>query len=814
MRPPGTRNRWLIEACFGILTLASTWSCGQNSTPGGDQDADTLPFLGDVFAPADVLEVGETKETWVLPDLRDTKFDLDLQNTDLIVPGAFGAPCKSNEDCDSNFCVLYLGNYICSKTCQEDCPEGWACKLGPSGPDLLFFCQPIVSELCRTCSTADDCTGEGDMCLPIGEGDGAGLYCTSDCSTTGLCPEGYECTEVPPSSPEGATTRQCLPKSGSCVCLGEVDGTTRPCQVENIVGKCLGTETCQGPLGWAGCTASTPSLESCDTVDNDCDGTVDETFEMADWNGELRKIGDSCGTGICSGGKVVCQNSMQAFCSTDISKAEEVCNDIDDDCDGTVDDLVKITYYVDLDEDGYGSAGQTIEGCVAPEGYSSNDDDCDDNSQEKAPGNPEFCDQIDNNCNEVPDDNVVDCLGSVCWGDGDVYFEAKTDQCVEGKCEPGAPESCGLFTCALGGPNGTQCATFCLDDANCVLSAHCDKTTSVCVTDLMNGAPCLAPNDCKSGVCVDGVCCLSACSGICQACNLPGSEGGCAPIPVGQDPAEECAGFPCSGYFAGWSALQCFASQDVPAQTASCNGASGCQAAGELCPGQPMGAAVLTCEPTCQAPNLASCMGTTAGSCTNLDIGVLTCGTGECYRQVSGCVNGLPNVCQPGQPVPETCDNRDEDCDGQQDNAIPGLDEEAPNSCDSAKFVNDVTEGQSESLIAVGTIYPAGDVDYWRFKAFESRDHILHSHGFKTTFRLELPQGADCADYDIYVYGEGTCDFLASSSQSSCTQEIATYSWGGSVFWDDKGFKVKIEPKNGAQWECKPYKLYARMVEN
>ena len=41
---------------------------------------------------------------------------------------------------------------------------------------------------------------------------------------------------------------------------------------------------------------------------------------------------------------------------------------------------------------------------------------------------------------------------------------------------------------------------------------------------------------CQSGPCVDGVCCNQACSGSCQACNLPGTVGQCTPIPGGQDP--------------------------------------------------------------------------------------------------------------------------------------------------------------------------------------------------------------------------------------------------------------------------------------
>lgn len=56
-----------------------------------------------------------------------------------------------------------------------------------------------------------------------------------------------------------------------------------------------------------------------------------------------------------------------------------------------------------------------------------------------------------------------------------------------------------------------------------------------------NGATCATGAECGTGQCVDGVCCESACGGACEACNVPGQVGACAPVPDGQDPAAECA---------------------------------------------------------------------------------------------------------------------------------------------------------------------------------------------------------------------------------------------------------------------------------
>src|SRR4029453_11594389 len=60
--------------------------------------------------------------------------------------------------------------------------------------------------------------------------------------------------------------------------------------------------------------------------------------------------------------------------------AVETCNLLDDNCDGTKDDGATVTYYRDLDGDGYGTPSTTSTGCSPPTGYVSNDDDCNDSN--------------------------------------------------------------------------------------------------------------------------------------------------------------------------------------------------------------------------------------------------------------------------------------------------------------------------------------------------------------------------------------------------------------------------------------------------
>jgi len=89
--------------------------------------------------------------------------------------------------------------------------------------------------------------------------------------------------------------------------------------------------------------------------------------------------------------------------------AVEVCDGIDNDCDGEVDEGVTNPYYEDADGDGYGlSTYGPVMTCSPPAGYVSNNLDCDDSDASIYPGAVEVCDGIDNDCDGEVDE------GSVC----------------------------------------------------------------------------------------------------------------------------------------------------------------------------------------------------------------------------------------------------------------------------------------------------------------------------------------------------------------------------------------------------------------
>ena len=116
----------------------------------------------------------------------------------------------------------------------------------------------------------------------------------------------------------------------------------------------------------------------------------------------------------------------------DVSPAAiEQCNDVDDDCDGDVDDGVGgATWYADEDGDGVGGAMTT--GCEAPDGALTTGGDCDDNNANIAPGVPELCDGVDQDCDTFIDEDAEDATTWYYDGDADGYgVEPSVKNCAQ-----------------------------------------------------------------------------------------------------------------------------------------------------------------------------------------------------------------------------------------------------------------------------------------------------------------------------------------------------------------------------------------------
>jgi hypothetical protein len=102
--------------------------------------------------------------------------------------------------------------------------------------------------------------------------------------------------------------------------------------------------------------------------------------------------------------------------------AEEVCDGVDNNCDGEVDlDAVDAsTWYPDADGDGYGDSSLPTLACQASGTLISDGSDCDDSTADVSPDALEYCDSLDNNCDgAVDEDSAQDAITYYLDSDGD-----------------------------------------------------------------------------------------------------------------------------------------------------------------------------------------------------------------------------------------------------------------------------------------------------------------------------------------------------------------------------------------------------------
>ncbi|MBM4392457.1 MAG: lamin tail domain-containing protein [Deltaproteobacteria bacterium] len=209
-------------------------------------------------------------------------------------------------------------------------------------------------------------------------------------------------------------------------------------------------ENCGLPAGYSeladdcddGDASRAPSLsETCDEVDNDCDGAVDEDpVDGATWYADA----DADGHGSDEG-EVACAQPEGTLatggdCDDDAAAVypgtTETCDDRDNDCDGATDEpdaLDAVTFYYDADLDGYGVAAPTTPACREPRGYAPTADDCDDTDSTVNPGRSERCDGRDNDCDGVADEEAIDAPTWYGDGDGDGHGAGEGAQSCEGE---------------------------------------------------------------------------------------------------------------------------------------------------------------------------------------------------------------------------------------------------------------------------------------------------------------------------------------------------------------------------------------------
>ncbi len=175
-------------------------------------------------------------------------------------------------------------------------------------------------------------------------------------------------------------------------------------------------------------TINPSSYELCDGLDNDCDGETDEeAIDGQTWY--LDSDSDGYGGSFltaqsCDGlfGYVDNADDCDDLETLVYPGATELCNGVDDDCDGDVDEGAPAaqTWYLDNDGDGVGGFWLTQSACSMPEGYAVDSSDCDDTNAAIYPSAPELCDGLDNDCdNSLGGDEIDD--------DGDGVSECSQD---------------------------------------------------------------------------------------------------------------------------------------------------------------------------------------------------------------------------------------------------------------------------------------------------------------------------------------------------------------------------------------------------
>jgi streptogramin lyase len=287
-----------------------------------------------------------------------------------------GTPCNDNDDCGSGYCIQGPDGKVCTHTCIDGCPAGWDCVEMSDGPDSQYVCMPQYFSLCKECQTSAECSDDKGHCVVVA---GEGSFCGMGCGANGDCPPTYVCNQA--LDVDGNSVKQCLPEAGSCSCRAGNQGEVRNCETTNEFGTCHGQKICQGATGWSSCDASKPAAESCDGVDNDCDGEIDDGYPDVDGDGEAN------------------------------------CVDPDDDNDSFIDEEDNCPEHAnsnqyDLDGDGQGNA------CDEDDDNDGDADetDCYPLDPDAYHGAPEICDGLDNNCNTQVDegyndqDGLSDCV--------------------------------------------------------------------------------------------------------------------------------------------------------------------------------------------------------------------------------------------------------------------------------------------------------------------------------------------------------------------------------------------------------------------
>ena len=586
----------------------------------------------------------------------------------------------------------------CDGSTDEGFNLGAACTVGVGAcaRSGVYVCGGAGAAICSVSAGApgvETCNGLDDDCDGRVDQTAAGAALTQACysgpagtSGVGLCHAG---TQTCAAGAYGACAGQVVPAAETCDtldndCNGAADnglGLGNACSVG--VGACLrnGVNVCGG-AGAVTCSVSAgaPGVEACNGADDNCNGTVDEGFNL----GAACNVGVGvcrrAGVNVCGGGVAICSVSAGA-------PSAETCNGLDDDCNGTVDQtaggaaLTQACYSGPAGTSGVGLCHAGTQTCAAG-AYGA----C---AGLVVPA-AEICDTLDNDCNGAADNGlglgnacsvgVGACLRSgvnVCGGAGAVTCSvaagapgAETCNGIDDNCNGtvddgfnvGAACNMGVGACRRAGVNVCSGgAAVCNAVAGAPGVETCNTVDDNCDGTVDNVAG--LGNACSAGV---GACLrngVNVCSGGALVCSV-GAGNGAAETCNGVD--DNCDGNVDEGNPGGGGNCNTGLLGICAAGTQTCsNGALRCVAnsgpSPEVCDGRDNDCDGRVDQTAAGAALTQSCYTGPAG----------TSGVGLCHTGTQSCAAGAFGACQ-GQTLPaaELCDTLDNDCNGTADNGL------------------------------------------------------------------------------------------------------------------------------------------------
>jgi predicted outer membrane repeat protein len=416
-----------------------------------DEDCDGLVDDGDASVSAG------TKTTWYADPDGDTYGNAASTLSKCDAPAGYVA---TSGDCDSsNPAINPGGTEVCDPAnADEDC-DGGADDLdapGASGKTNWYIdgdadgygnpgvSTPLCDQPAGKVASNTDCNDGSALYHPGApescgdpdyncdgasgntDGDGDSVFaCAGDCNDNDAT--------VHPGAAEG-----CNGKDDDCD--GQVDeagatgsyGFFADTDGDGFGDPFVVTSACTAPAGYVldgtdcddtRAAAHPGAVEVCNGADDDCDGNADDGLATSSWYTDADGDGYGNPTGAVSrcaapAGTVADGTDCNDTSTAQHPGATEVCNGVDDDCDGLVDDGVAVTYHADADADGFGSSANSQTACAAPVGYVVDGTDCNDAIAAIHPGATELCNGVDDDCNGTVDGGLSTAFYADADGDG------------------------------------------------------------------------------------------------------------------------------------------------------------------------------------------------------------------------------------------------------------------------------------------------------------------------------------------------------------------------------------------------------------